>query len=80
MCVCYKLDIIHDIINLCCLPPNVCFPWIHRNAKTKGRLETAQAETMMDIGIRRIFSEDHDMFRQTARRFFQEEVVPFHAE
>ncbi|PVD35962.1 hypothetical protein C0Q70_02931 [Pomacea canaliculata] len=35
---------------------------------------------MMDIGIRRIFSEDHDMFRQTARRFFQEEVVPFHAE
>ena len=32
---------------------------------------------MMDIGIRKIFNEDHDMFRQTARRFFKEQVVPY---
>ncbi|XP_063953962.1 long-chain specific acyl-CoA dehydrogenase, mitochondrial-like [Lytechinus pictus] len=31
---------------------------------------------MMDIGTRAIFGEEHDMFRTTARRFFQEEVAP----
>lgn len=35
---------------------------------------------MMDIGTRRIFTEDHDLFRRSVRRFFQEEVVPHHAE
>ncbi|KAL5010255.1 hypothetical protein ScPMuIL_012560 [Solemya velum] len=35
---------------------------------------------MMDIGTRRIFSEEHDLFRQSVRRFFQEEVVPYHSE
>ncbi|KAL8618484.1 hypothetical protein ACOMHN_049901 [Nucella lapillus] len=44
------------------------------------RPEVGQAGTMMDIGTRRIYNEDHDMFRQTARRFFQEEVLPYHAE
>jgi hypothetical protein len=34
----------------------------------------------MDVGTRRIFSEDHDLFRESARRFFQEEVVPHHSE
>jgi long-chain-acyl-CoA dehydrogenase len=33
---------------------------------------------MMDIGTRRIFSEEHDMFRENVRRFFQEEVLPHH--
>ncbi|RVE75232.1 hypothetical protein OJAV_G00014750 [Oryzias javanicus] len=44
------------------------------------RLETSNAKTMMDIGTRRIFNEDHDIFRQSVRRFFQEEVVPHHKE
>uniref|UniRef100_A0A8C7ZB52 Long-chain specific acyl-CoA dehydrogenase, mitochondrial n=1 Tax=Oryzias sinensis TaxID=183150 RepID=A0A8C7ZB52_9TELE len=44
------------------------------------RLETSSAKTMMDIGTRRIFNEDHDIFRQSVRRFFQEEVVPHHKE
>lgn len=44
------------------------------------RRETGQSETMMDIGTRRIFSEEHDIFRQSVRRFFQEEVAPFHAQ
>jgi long-chain-acyl-CoA dehydrogenase len=43
------------------------------------RLETAQANTMMDVGTRKIFSEEHDMFRESVRRFFQEEIAPHHA-
>lgn len=35
---------------------------------------------MTDIGIRRIFSSDHDIFRESVRKFFQEEVVPHHSE
>ena len=45
---------------------------------TSTRPETAQANSMMDIGTRRIFSEEHDMFRENVRRFFQEEVLPHH--
>ncbi|XP_077011092.1 long-chain specific acyl-CoA dehydrogenase, mitochondrial [Tamandua tetradactyla] len=44
------------------------------------RLETPSAEKLTDIGIRRIFSPHHDMFRESVRKFFQEEVVPYHAE
>lgn len=44
------------------------------------RPETSKAKTLMDIGTRRIFNEDHDLFRQSVRRFFQEEVVPHHKE
>ncbi|XP_076437512.1 long-chain specific acyl-CoA dehydrogenase, mitochondrial-like [Babylonia areolata] len=44
------------------------------------RPEVGQAPNMMDIGTRKIYNEDHDMFRQTARRFFQDEVLPYHAE
>ncbi|CAF98217.1 unnamed protein product, partial [Tetraodon nigroviridis] len=44
------------------------------------RPETSSAKTMMDIGTRRIFTEEHDIFRQSVRRFYQEEVVPYHSE
>ncbi|XP_053713985.1 long-chain specific acyl-CoA dehydrogenase, mitochondrial-like isoform X2 [Synchiropus splendidus] len=44
------------------------------------RPETSGAKTLMDIGTRRIFNEDHDLFRQSVRRFFQEEVIPHHKE
>ena len=44
------------------------------------RLETAQASKMTDIGTRKIFSEEHDTFRVTARRFFQDEVLPHQEE
>ncbi|CAN9498131.1 unnamed protein product [Ophioblennius macclurei] len=47
---------------------------------TSNRPETSTAKTMMDIGTRRIFTEDHDLFRRSVRRFFQEEVVPYHTE
>lgn len=32
---------------------------------------------MTDIGTRRIFSPEHDMFRETVRKFYKEEVVPY---
>ncbi|XP_059183983.1 long-chain specific acyl-CoA dehydrogenase, mitochondrial [Centropristis striata] len=44
------------------------------------RPETSSAKSMMDIGIRRIFTEEHDIFRQSVRRFYQDEVVPYHRE
>nr|XP_048725533.1 long-chain specific acyl-CoA dehydrogenase, mitochondrial isoform X2 [Caretta caretta] len=44
------------------------------------RQETSSAKTLMDIGTRRIFSSDHDIFRESVRKFFQEAVVPYHAE
>ncbi|NUM20123.1 acyl-CoA dehydrogenase family protein, partial [Escherichia coli] len=44
------------------------------------RPETSAAKNLMDIGTRRIYSADHDIFRQSARRFFQEEVAPHHTQ
>ncbi|XP_061156216.1 long-chain specific acyl-CoA dehydrogenase, mitochondrial [Syngnathus typhle] len=51
-----------------------------REPTPSSRPETSKAKNMMDIGTRRIFNEDHDLFRQSVRRFFQEEVVPHHKE
>ncbi|XP_012872523.1 PREDICTED: long-chain specific acyl-CoA dehydrogenase, mitochondrial [Dipodomys ordii] len=44
------------------------------------RLETSSAKKLTDIGIRRIFSSEHDIFRESVRKFFQEEVIPYHSE
>ncbi|KAM9629391.1 long-chain specific acyl-CoA dehydrogenase, mitochondrial [Morphnus guianensis] len=44
------------------------------------RPEPSSAKSLTDIGTRRIFSSDHDIFRESARKFFQEEVLPFHTE
>ncbi|XP_023382833.1 long-chain specific acyl-CoA dehydrogenase, mitochondrial isoform X6 [Pteropus vampyrus] len=44
------------------------------------RLETSSAKKLTDIGIRRIFSTEHDIFRESVRKFFQEEVIPHHTE
>ena len=44
--------------------------------KVPRRLDPSAAANMMDIGIRQIFNEDHDIFRATCRKFFKEEVVP----
>lgn len=42
------------------------------------RQEPAQSGRLTDIGTRRIYSEDHDMFRETVRKFFKEEIIPHH--
>ncbi|NP_957475.1 long-chain specific acyl-CoA dehydrogenase, mitochondrial [Danio rerio] len=52
----------------------------HGETAAPFRPETSMAKTLMDIGTRRIFSEEHDLFRQNVRRFFQEEVAPYHAQ
>mmetsp|Transcript_90965 Transcript_90965/g.259638 ORF Transcript_90965/g.259638 Transcript_90965/m.259638 type:complete len:434 (+) Transcript_90965:257-1558(+) len=39
-----------------------------------------QAPSLMQIGIRDIFDSDHDMFRESCRKFFEDEVKPFHGE
>lgn len=40
------------------------------------RLQPAQAGTLYDVGVRSIFNQDHDLFRENARKFFQAEVAP----
>uniref|UniRef100_A0A673C1T3 Long-chain specific acyl-CoA dehydrogenase, mitochondrial n=1 Tax=Sphaeramia orbicularis TaxID=375764 RepID=A0A673C1T3_9TELE len=76
-CVAFKLK-----TSICVIPVRLQ----HTQAEHVGqpgpstRLESSSAKTLMDIGTRRIFNEDHDLFRQSARRFFQEEVIPHHKE
>eukprot|EP00966_Prymnesium_polylepis_P241663 5588409-Prymnesium_polylepis.1 len=43
------------------------------------RLEPSQSANLMDVGTRRIFGEEHDDFRGSCRKFWQEHVVPYHA-
>ncbi|KAK1336604.1 hypothetical protein QTO34_002638 [Cnephaeus nilssonii] len=62
-----------------------CAPGSPRSARCshsggEHRLETSSAKKLTDIGIRRIFSSEHDIFRESVRKFFQEEVVPHHTE
>ena len=42
------------------------------------RREGFQSGRFTDIGTRRIFTPEHDMFRESCRKFFQEEVAPYH--
>jgi len=53
----------------------VCVLWNSGNV----RPEPQHTDNLMTIGTRRIFGEEHDMFRETARGFFNKRVVPFHA-
>ncbi|XP_053355920.1 long-chain specific acyl-CoA dehydrogenase, mitochondrial [Clarias gariepinus] len=64
------------------VPVQMCCRMQHQQGDSPApfRPETSMAKTLMDIGTRRVFSEEHDLFRQNVRRFFKEEVVPYHAE
>ncbi len=44
------------------------------------RPEIMNAEKLTSIGSRRIFNEDHDMFRESCRKWWEAEVVPNHGE
>nr|XP_039253649.1 long-chain specific acyl-CoA dehydrogenase, mitochondrial-like [Styela clava] len=46
------------------------------NEKEHFRREPYQSGKLTDIGTRRIFSSEHDIFRESVRRFFNEHVVP----
>ena len=36
--------------------------------------------SMLEVGTRSIFNEDHDMFREMVRRYFKEQIEPNQAE
>jgi len=42
------------------------------------RLESFEMRQLTSLGTRSIFSETHDLFREQARRFFREQVEPYH--
>eukprot|EP00037_Helgoeca_nana_P014498 m.135211 g.135211 ORF g.135211 m.135211 type:complete len:435 (-) comp22577_c0_seq1:222-1526(-) len=44
------------------------------------RPDNCHSPTMMEIGTRRPFTEDHDIVRQSCRRWWEQEVVPHHAQ
>jgi len=50
--------------------------WQNQDEEASKRPEPAQAGTLMDIGCRKIFTADHDMYRESVRKFCQEEVAP----
>ncbi|CAL1545006.1 unnamed protein product [Lymnaea stagnalis] len=45
---------------------------------SSSRVDPCQSSSLLDIGTRRIFNSDHDIFRQTARRFMTDEIIPNH--
>jgi len=55
-----------------------------RNLSTSGwsqceyRKHPAQCDNFMDIGNRPVFNSDHDIFRTSVRKFFNEECLPHH--
>lgn len=44
------------------------------------RLDNNQAESLMQIGTRRVFNEEHDILRSATRQWWETQVVPFHTE
>ena len=44
------------------------------------RPEPQAVDNMLQIGTRRIFEHEHDMYRETCRTFYKEKVAPFNAE
>jgi long-chain-acyl-CoA dehydrogenase len=45
---------------------------------TVTRPEPQTAETLMQIGTRDIFDFEHDQYRELWRRFYEDEVIPYH--
>ncbi len=44
------------------------------------RPEAQVADSLLQIGTRRIFEHEHDQYRELCRRFYEEKVIPFHDE
>lgn len=44
------------------------------------RPEPQTVQDMLQIGTRRIFEHEHDMYRETCRTFYKEKVAPFNDE
>ena len=54
-------------------------PALSYSSKSTARPEPQYTDSLMTVGTRSIFNEEHDMFRETARGFFNKSVVPYHA-
>ena len=50
----------------------------HASSASQFRLEPHSSDRLTATNTRRIFDEDHDMFRETCRQFFEQEVMPHH--
>jgi len=61
-------------------PQNVVKRTLSLSSAVNNRTEGFQSGRFTDIGTRAIFDSDHDMFRESCRKFFQEHVVPYHAQ
>ncbi|KAJ1441708.1 acyl-CoA dehydrogenase/oxidase [Ochromonadaceae sp. CCMP2298] len=46
---------------------------------TTTRPEPQCADSLLQIGTRRIFEHEHDQYRELCRRFYEKEVIPYHA-
>lgn len=75
-----RLTILTAVTRRFCPPSRLQHSQAMQQPVSSARPEISSAKTMMDIGTRRIFTEEHDIFRQSVRRFYQEEVVPYHSE
>ena len=51
-----------------------------RLLSTTVRPEPQVADNLLQIGTRRIFDHDHDMYRELCRNFYQDQVTPFEKE
>jgi long-chain-acyl-CoA dehydrogenase len=47
---------------------------------TSTRPEPQTATTLLQIGTRRIFDYEHDQYRELCRKFYSDNVVPYHSE
>ncbi len=54
------------------------FSAVSTPVSTDSRIDSQVAANLMQIGIRRIFDHEHDMYRELCRRFYTQEVVPYH--
>ena len=45
---------------------------------TEARPEPQVASKLTDIGTRRLFGHEHDMFREMLRKFYADNLIPFH--
>jgi len=48
------------------------------DVKVISRPEPQVAASLIQVGTRRIFEHEHDMYRELCRKFYAENVVPFH--
>lgn len=49
-------------------------------AAATSRIEPQVAASLTQIGTRRIYDSDHDMYRELCRKFYKDNVIPYHAQ